>query len=57
MLGNTARGPKVPLQATAFEVRSLETVGTYAVQPIWGDGHSSGIYSYDYLRKLGENAG
>jgi DUF971 family protein len=53
VLGNTARGLKVHLQPAAFEIRSFETVGTYAIRPIWGDGHSSGIYSYELLKKLG----
>src|SRR5213083_3293688 len=37
------------------EIRSLEPVGSYAVQPAFSDGHSTGIYSWDYLYELGEN--
>ena len=37
------------------EIRSLEPVGSYAVQPVFSDGHSTGIYSWDYLYDLGEN--
>jgi len=37
------------------EIRSLEPVGSYAVQPIFSDGHSTGIYSWEYLYELGEN--
>lgn len=29
-----------------------EVVGRYAVQVFWNDGHSAGIYSFDYLRDL-----
>jgi DUF971 family protein len=29
-----------------------ELVGRYALQIFWNDGHSSGIYSFDYLRSL-----
>jgi prepilin-type processing-associated H-X9-DG protein len=29
-----------------------ELVGRYALQVFWNDGHSSGIYSFDYLRSL-----
>ena len=36
------------------EIRSLEAVGSYAVQPVFSDGHSTGIYSWDYLYDLGE---
>lgn len=31
------------------EIRSLEPVGSYAVQPVFSEGHSTGIYSWDYL--------
>jgi ATP-binding protein involved in chromosome partitioning len=30
----------------------VQTVGNYAVSVSWSDGHDTGIYSYDYLRKL-----
>lgn len=33
---------------------ALEPVGHYAVRPVFSDGHSSGIYSWDYLLELGE---
>ncbi len=39
----------------AIEIRSLEPVGSYAVQPTFSDGHSTGIFSWDYLYELGEN--
>ena len=29
-----------------------ELVGRYALQIYWNDGHSSGIYAFDYLRDL-----
>ncbi len=35
------------------DVVSLESVGNYAVQPTFSDGHSSGIFSWDYLYFLG----
>ena len=34
-------------------VVSLVPVGNYAVQPTFSDGHSSGIFSWDYLYFLG----
>ncbi len=37
------------------EIRGLEPVGSYAVQPQFSDGHSTGIYSWEYLYELGEN--
>lgn len=35
------------------ELTALEPVGNYAVQPVFSDGHDSGIYSWDYLYFLG----
>lgn len=33
---------------------SIETVGLYGLRIGWSDGHGTGIYTYDNLRKLGE---
>ena len=30
----------------------LKPVGNYALQLFWADGHSTGIYTYDFLRSL-----
>lgn len=35
------------------EVAALEPVGNYAVQPVFSDGHDTGIFSWDYLYHLG----
>jgi DUF971 family protein len=37
------------------DIHALEAVGSYAVQPTFSDGHSTGIYTWDYLYELGEN--
>jgi DUF971 family protein len=37
------------------EIAALEPVGSYAVQPAFSDGHSTGIFSWDYLYHLGQN--
>jgi DUF971 family protein len=37
------------------EIRTLDPVGSYAVQPTFSDGHATGIYSWEYLYHLGEN--
>ena len=36
------------------EIRALQPVGSYAVQPVFSDGHNTGIYSWDYLYELGD---
>ncbi len=52
-LGRVVR-PVVELGPRAFELLKFEQVGGYALQLFWGDGHSTGIYSYTYLQKLYE---
>lgn len=34
----------------------VKMVGNYAIQPIFSDGHDSGIYSWDLLYTLGDQA-
>jgi len=34
-------------------IAGLEPVGNYAVQPTFSDGHNTGLYTWDYLYKLG----
>jgi DUF971 family protein len=50
-LGRVVR-PHVEHGPGAFDLRRYETVGGYALQLFWADGHSTGIYSFDYLAKL-----
>jgi DUF971 family protein len=35
-----------------FELLRSEAVGGYALQLFWADGHSTGIFTFDYLRRL-----
>jgi DUF971 family protein len=34
------------------EPETIEPVGNYAISILWSDGHGTGIYRYDYLRRL-----
>lgn len=34
-------------------ITQLDPVGYYAVQPFFSDGHTSGIFSWDYLYEIG----
>lgn len=36
----------------SFELKSYDFVGGYGLNLKWGDGHATGIYSYDLLRRL-----
>ena len=43
----------LPLRSeSATKLESLEQVGNYALQITWQDGHSFGIYTWEYLRSL-----
>jgi DUF971 family protein len=36
-------------------ILELQPIGNYAVRPVFDDGHSTGIFSWDYLLTLGRN--
>jgi DUF971 family protein len=36
-------------------INALEKAGNYALQIVFSDGHDSGIYSWEYLRSLGQD--
>lgn len=38
--------------ARSYTVTDLRAIGNYAIQPVWDDGHATGIYSWDYLRYI-----
>jgi DUF971 family protein len=54
VMGNLYKNPDRPLSANAFQLVRLEPVGGYGIQPVWADGHATGIYSFDYLRRVAE---
>ena len=35
-------------------IKEVEAVGHYAIRPSFSDGHTTGIYSWDYLYELGD---
>lgn len=51
VLGEIVR-PEVHYTPQSFELAGWRLVGGYALQPSWGDGHDTGLYSYDYLRRI-----
>jgi DUF971 family protein len=44
--------PLVQYGPKSFQIRSLQIVGGYALQPTWQDGHNTGLYTFAYLRDL-----
>ena len=54
ILGNVYKNPEHKLSAAAFELVRIESVGGYAIQPVWRDGHATGIFSFDYLQRVAD---
>jgi len=44
--------PPVSYTEKSFELVKMEVIGGYAVNFCWADGHSTGIYSFTYLRSF-----
>jgi len=55
VMGHVDR-PQVSYVPRSFEMRDFKFVGGYALQPAWGDGHNTGLYTYRQLRVLGDHA-
>lgn len=41
-----------PLPMNAAEAKDMFKIGRYAIGFLWGDGHNTGIYTFDYLRLM-----
>jgi DUF971 family protein len=52
IMGNLYKNPEQPLTAKAFELLKIHRVGGYAIQPVWADGHATGLFSFEYLKQL-----
>ncbi len=58
VLLKTYRPPvKKMMTPEMYMVKNIETVGEYAIQITWKDGHNTGIYTYEYLLQLDEGQG
>ena len=44
--------PQVQFTERSFQALKIEQLGGYALQVTWGDRHSSGIYTFDLLRRF-----
>jgi len=52
VMGKVHRPPTKPYGPGAFSLVQSSWVGGYGFQPRWADGHGTGIYSWEYLRRL-----
>lgn len=56
ILLKTYRPPKPTiLNPEMYKIQNIQTVGGYAIQLLWKDGHNTGIYSWEYLHKLAKD--
>ena len=53
VMGNLYIGPPKAFKANSFQLKGIAHVGGYAIQPQWADGHSTGLYSFEMLKRLG----
>ena len=54
IMGNLYKNPEQPLTAKAFALAKIISIGNYAIQPVWADGHVTGIFSFDYLQSVAD---
>lgn len=54
IMGNVSMGPKKNLTEASFQLLRIGWVGGYGIQPYWADGHSSGIFSFDHLKRMAD---
>src|SRR6266581_1095407 len=52
LAGTMGSAAVLPMFKPKARAQSAEAVGNYAVQIKYSDGHSTGIYSFDYLRTI-----
>lgn len=48
---------KTEMAPDEVEMIDVDLVGRYAVQPVWRDGHDTGIFTFRKLRALAEKEG
>jgi len=52
ILGNLYKNPAKPFSSVSFKLVRLDSVGGYGIQPVWADGHNTGIFSFEFLQKV-----
>ncbi len=51
-LGNMYVGPPQQMTQQSYQLQKLQPVGYYGLRPFWADGHATGIYTVELLKKL-----
>ena len=50
LFGRMAYGPKPNFRSESFQLRGIDNIGNYAIQPNWADGHTYGLWTFERLR-------
>jgi DUF971 family protein len=45
-------GPHTHFTPAQTQLVAMKEVGRYALQPVWADGHQTGLYTFELLRSL-----
>ena len=53
VFGNVYKGPPQIKTGDSYILSGIQPVGYYALRPFWADGHSTGIFSFEFLFHLG----
>ena len=43
---------KPNVSEAGYQLEKIDQVGNYALQLFWKDGHNTGIYTWEYLKKI-----
>jgi DUF971 family protein len=54
IMGNLYKNPERKLSPAAFQLKQIGGVGGYGIQPAWADGHATGIFSFEYLKRVAD---
>tara|TARA_Y100000996_G_C22175946_1_gene500663 strand:- start:137 stop:457 length:321 start_codon:yes stop_codon:yes gene_type:complete len=54
VFGNLYKGPPQSMNDNSYIVSGIQPIGYYALRIFWKDGHSDGIFSFKFLKKLSE---
>ncbi len=52
VMGHVHKGPEIQLTPESFRLVGLSTIGGYAIKPTWADGHSTGMFAFEYLKRV-----
>jgi DUF971 family protein len=50
--GHSAREKRIVTGKENVAIVDVQPIGNYAIKIVFDDGHDTGLYSWDYLRKL-----